>query len=101
MQLLSLLTHLQFCDGAFGTSQGVLRGMGRQGQLMVYNLVGFWGMGVALGWWLTFKVGTRVNARKACGETRHTRAHIPESYMGAAVVRWCDDFRVRGLVDHF
>ncbi|GIL79039.1 hypothetical protein Vretimale_55 [Volvox reticuliferus] len=45
----------QFCDGAFGTSQGVLRGMGRQQQLMLYNLVGFWIMGVAFGWWLTFK----------------------------------------------
>ncbi|GLI65958.1 hypothetical protein VaNZ11_009639 [Volvox africanus] len=45
----------QFCDGAFGTSQGVLRGMGRQHQLMFYNLVGFWVMGVAFGWWLTFK----------------------------------------------
>lgn len=47
---------VQFCDGAFGTSQGVLRGMGRQHQLMLYNLIGFWGMGVAFGWWLTFKV---------------------------------------------
>ncbi|EFJ42410.1 hypothetical protein VOLCADRAFT_97490 [Volvox carteri f. nagariensis] len=45
----------QFCDGAFGTSQGVLRGMGRQHQLMLYNLIGFWLMGVAFGWWLTFK----------------------------------------------
>ncbi|KXZ51860.1 hypothetical protein GPECTOR_11g298 [Gonium pectorale] len=45
----------QFCDGAFGTSQGVLRGMGRQHQLMLYNLLGFWGSGVAFGWWLTFK----------------------------------------------
>ncbi|KAG2490596.1 hypothetical protein HYH03_010989 [Edaphochlamys debaryana] len=45
----------QFFDGAFGTAQGVLRGMGRQTQLMVYNLIGFWGSGVAFGWWLTFK----------------------------------------------
>ncbi|KAG2434531.1 hypothetical protein HYH02_012198 [Chlamydomonas schloesseri] len=45
----------QFFDGAFGTSQGVLRGMGRQHQLMAFNLIGFWGSGVAFGWWLTFR----------------------------------------------
>lgn len=30
---------LQFFDGAFGCAQGVLRGCGRQTQLMFYNLV--------------------------------------------------------------
>ncbi len=48
--------------------------MGRQGQLMGYNLVGFWGMGVALGWWLTFKVGRHTG----------THTHRPELCMWAA-----------------
>ncbi|MEW5319658.1 MAG: hypothetical protein WDW38_010800 [Sanguina aurantia] len=45
----------QFFDGAFGCAQGVLRGCGRQTQLMFYNLFGFWGIGVAFGWYLTFR----------------------------------------------
>lgn len=34
-------------------STGVLRGCGRQGQLLVHNVLGF-GSGVSAGWWLTF-----------------------------------------------
>ncbi|KAK9829555.1 hypothetical protein WJX72_006470 [[Myrmecia] bisecta] len=42
-------------DGMFGCVQGVLRGMGRQMSLMIYNLVGFWFAGVVVGYTLCFK----------------------------------------------
>jgi Na+-driven multidrug efflux pump len=35
----SCVTGAQVSDGVMGTAQGVLRGCGRQKQLMVYNLV--------------------------------------------------------------
>lgn len=40
-----------------GTSQGALRGMGKQFELMSYNLIGFWMVGFATGYTLTFVVG--------------------------------------------
>lgn len=48
--------RVQCGDGAFGTCQGVMRGLGRQHELVLYNVIGFWCCGVAFGWWLTFKV---------------------------------------------
>ena len=33
------------------------RGMGRQGQLGIFNFVGFWGVGVVWGYYLAFHVG--------------------------------------------
>ena len=33
------------------------RGMGRQGQLGIFNFVGFWGIGVVCGYYLAFHVG--------------------------------------------
>ncbi|KAF8069389.1 SPAC11D3.06 [Scenedesmus sp. PABB004] len=45
----------QVGDGVLGTSQGVLRGLGRQAQLMLLNTCCFWVVGVPLGWWLTFR----------------------------------------------
>lgn len=50
-----LLCCAQVGDGVLGTSQGVLRGLGRQGQLMLLNTVAFWCVGVPAGWWLTFR----------------------------------------------
>lgn len=47
----------QVFDGVLGASQGILRGCGRQLHLMVTNLVGFWLLGVLLGYMLTFRVG--------------------------------------------
>lgn len=44
-------------DGVLGTSQGVLRGLGRQAQLMILNMVAFWLIGVPTGYALTFKAG--------------------------------------------
>mmetsp|Transcript_7620 Transcript_7620/g.22493 ORF Transcript_7620/g.22493 Transcript_7620/m.22493 type:complete len:596 (+) Transcript_7620:1342-3129(+) len=45
----------QFPDGILGCIGGVLRGMGRQAYLMAFNLIGFWGFGVVLGFTLAFK----------------------------------------------
>lgn len=47
----------QVFDGVLGTSQGVLRGLGRQAQLMLLNMVCFWLIGVPCGYYLTFKAG--------------------------------------------
>ncbi|MEW5307129.1 MAG: hypothetical protein WDW36_009545 [Sanguina aurantia] len=47
----------QLFDGIQGTSQGVLRGCGRQHQLMFTNLFGFWVCGVLVGALLCFKAG--------------------------------------------
>jgi MATE family multidrug resistance protein len=49
--------HMQVGDGILGTSQGVLRGLGRQAQLMLLNVACFWCVGVPAGWYLTFKAG--------------------------------------------
>eukprot|EP00884_Botryococcus_braunii_P017297 jgi/Botrbrau1/4250/Bobra.0044s0045.1 len=45
----------QFPDGLYGTSSGILRGMGRQAQLLGSNLVGFWGIGMTTCYLLTFR----------------------------------------------
>jgi hypothetical protein len=51
-------THTrQVGDGILGTSQGVLRALGRQHQLALVNLVAFWLIAVPLGFWLTFHAG--------------------------------------------
>lgn len=58
MCLAVLLPSLcQVGDGILGTSQGVLRGLGRQAQLMFTNVACFWCVGVPTGYWLTFKQG--------------------------------------------
>ena len=48
---------MQVGDGVLGTSQGVLRALGRQSQLMVLNCVAFWVIAVPLGFYLTFHAG--------------------------------------------
>ncbi|KAL6765141.1 mate-domain-containing protein [Haematococcus lacustris] len=52
-----LAMAFQFSDGLFGTAQGVMRGMSRQGACVWINALGFWGFGVVLGYLLTFKAG--------------------------------------------
>jgi Na+-driven multidrug efflux pump len=47
----------QLPDGVYGTVSGVLRGLGRQPQLLWVNLGGFWLVGMVLGIFLTFKAG--------------------------------------------
>eukprot|EP01025_Chloroclados_australasicus_P069670 TRINITY_DN9862_c0_g1_i2.p1 TRINITY_DN9862_c0_g1~~TRINITY_DN9862_c0_g1_i2.p1 ORF type:complete len:410 (-),score=45.12 TRINITY_DN9862_c0_g1_i2:1748-2977(-) len=50
IQLIILpLAAFQLFDGLQGSQQGVLRGMGRQLQLFLFNMMGFWGCGVVVG----------------------------------------------------
>ncbi|GAX85953.1 hypothetical protein CEUSTIGMA_g13369.t1 [Chlamydomonas eustigma] len=55
--IVPLASVYQAMNGALGCASGVLRGMGRQEQLMVFNFVGFWGVGVLSGFLLTFHYG--------------------------------------------
>lgn len=49
----SPLQHSQAISGLLGVSQGVMRGIGRQGQLLLHGTLG-WGAGIALATYLTF-----------------------------------------------
>ncbi|KAK9809481.1 hypothetical protein WJX73_002316 [Symbiochloris irregularis] len=49
-----LAAFYQFPDCLFGSISGILRGIGRQAQLLWINLFGFWAIGVLLGYYLTF-----------------------------------------------
>lgn len=53
-QVAWLAAFYQFPDCFFGVISGILRGIGRQAQLLAINLFGFWAVGMALGWYLTF-----------------------------------------------
>eukprot|EP00775_Hariotina_reticulata_P005068 gene5068-5309_t len=48
----------QVGDGVLGTSQGVLRGLGRQAQLMVLNIVCFWCLGVPTEGWQVLQLSS-------------------------------------------
>lgn len=47
----------QVFDGAQVVASGVLRGMGRTRPTAVANLIGYYLLGLPLGWWLTFELG--------------------------------------------
>ena len=47
--------HLHPVRRSLGVSSR--RGIGRQAQLAAFNLIGFWGIGVPVGYWLCFHVG--------------------------------------------
>ncbi len=47
----------QLPDGVYGTVSGILRGLGRQPQLLWVNLTGFWAVGMVVAVLLTFKLG--------------------------------------------
>eukprot|EP01023_Acetabularia_acetabulum_P007649 TRINITY_DN13364_c1_g1_i4.p2 TRINITY_DN13364_c1_g1~~TRINITY_DN13364_c1_g1_i4.p2 ORF type:complete len:163 (-),score=41.92 TRINITY_DN13364_c1_g1_i4:23-511(-) len=51
------LAAFQLLDGIQGSCQGVLRGCGRQLQLFVFNIAGFWGCGVPMEILLCFVLG--------------------------------------------
>lgn len=52
--ILPLLALFQVADGICGVAGGVLRGTGRQAQGAVANLVGYYLIGIPLGFFLTF-----------------------------------------------
>jgi MATE family multidrug resistance protein len=47
----------QIFDGAQVVASGVLRGMGKTRPTAVANLIGYYALGLPLGWWLTFELG--------------------------------------------
>ncbi|MEM8882521.1 MAG: MATE family efflux transporter [Planctomycetota bacterium] len=47
----------QFFDGAQAVGAGVLRGMGHTQPTVVFNLLGFWALGIPLGWLLGIQLG--------------------------------------------
>lgn len=47
----------QLFDGTQVVGGGILRGMGRTRPAAVFNLVGYYALGLPLGWWLAFETG--------------------------------------------
>ncbi|KAG2486121.1 hypothetical protein HYH03_015216 [Edaphochlamys debaryana] len=60
-QLALFAALFQISDGLMGSSQGVLRGCGHQHLTAVFNLIGFWLVGVLLAWLLCFHAGMGLN----------------------------------------
>ncbi|KAG5179895.1 hypothetical protein JKP88DRAFT_326046 [Tribonema minus] len=47
----------QIFDGTQGTCAGALRGMGRQREVLIFNILGLWCVGVLSGYLLAFRAG--------------------------------------------
>jgi MATE family multidrug resistance protein len=56
-QLLLLAAAFQFSDGIQVTANGALRGLKDTTIPMIITTVAYWGIGMPLGWWLTFRIG--------------------------------------------
>ncbi|KAG5192353.1 mate-domain-containing protein [Tribonema minus] len=52
-----LAALFQVFDGTMGTTAGALRGMGRQKELLYFNIIGLWCAGVLSGYLLAFTAG--------------------------------------------
>lgn len=55
--VMPIAAAFQLFDGLQAIGGGVLRGMGRTIPAAVFNLLGYWTLGLPLGWWLTFRAG--------------------------------------------
>jgi MATE family multidrug resistance protein len=55
--ILPIAAAFQVVDGIQVTGAGVLRGMGDTRPAAAFNLVGYWVLGLPLGWWLAFERG--------------------------------------------
>ncbi len=55
--LLGIAALFQVGDGLQVVATGALRGLGNTRTPMVWNLVGYWGIGLPLGYWLCFERG--------------------------------------------
>ncbi|KAK9848573.1 hypothetical protein WJX84_001989, partial [Apatococcus fuscideae] len=55
--LVPLATFYMVPDGFLGSVQGVLRGLGWQLSIMIFNIVGFWSVGIVTEYYLTFPRG--------------------------------------------
>jgi len=52
--LLAVAAVFQLCDGLQTVATGALRGLGNTRTPMIWNLVGYWAIGLPLGYWLCF-----------------------------------------------
>jgi multidrug resistance protein, MATE family len=57
VSLLGVAAMFQIFDGLQVVATGVLRGIGDTHTAAVWNLIGHWGVGLPLGWWLCFHGG--------------------------------------------
>jgi MATE family multidrug resistance protein len=55
--LIPLAGIFQVFDGIQVVSIGVLRGLAETRTPLIVNAIGFWAIGLPLGWWLTFRAG--------------------------------------------
>ena len=55
--ILPIAAAFQVVDGIQVTGAGVLRGMGNTRPAALFNLLGYWILGLPLGWWLAFAGG--------------------------------------------
>jgi MATE family multidrug resistance protein len=55
--ILPVAAAFQIFDGIQVVGAGVLRGMGRPRPAAVFNLIGFWLLGLPLGWWIGIRQG--------------------------------------------
>ena len=55
--ILPIAAAFQLFDGLQVVGGGILRGMGRTRPAAVFHLIGFYGLGLPLAWWLTFELG--------------------------------------------
>ncbi|MDX1997672.1 MAG: MATE family efflux transporter [Thermoanaerobaculia bacterium] len=55
--VMPIAAAFQLFDGLQAIGGGILRGMGRTIPAAVFNLLGYWTLGLPLGWWLTFRAG--------------------------------------------
>lgn len=57
IKLLAIAAVFQLCDGLQTVATGALRGLGNTRTPMVWNLLGYWVIGLPLGYWLCFGLG--------------------------------------------
>ena len=55
--VLPVAAAFQIFDGIQAVGGGVLRGMGKPRPAAVFNLIGYWLLGLPLGWWLGIRQG--------------------------------------------
>jgi MATE family multidrug resistance protein len=55
--ILPIAGAFQLFDGTQVVGCGVLRGMGRTRPAAVFNVVGYWLLGLPLGWWFGVRIG--------------------------------------------
>ncbi|MEM7165889.1 MAG: MATE family efflux transporter [Planctomycetota bacterium] len=53
--VLPIAAAFQLFDGTQAVGSGILRGMGQTTPALLINLLGFYGIALPLGWWLTFQ----------------------------------------------